>query len=511
MRKKRLIVFPSWISTPHYETDLEIAINHAQRGWDVYVAHCRGELNSCMTNREQDPIVCLTCSSRISQGLAIARKAAILKTLRIRNLTVAALPNLPSWSSAEELRQFMYGEYEVGRAVFSTISFILGEHTFDIDEYQPLVKREIRTACSVIEWLESDILQLEPHRMVILNGRFTVQGMTVGFCKKFGIEYLTHERAGVLGRYKLRINTVIHDIDADKTDIEKVWSESGRDEEEKKRIGASFFTERVKGLSQGWHSFKTLQKDRLLPVDFDQTKRNIAIFPSSWEEHVTFPQWYGNPIYEDDQKALEEILEDRRLQDCVFWIRLHPNLVQRGGKQVKITATLGNTYPNARIIDPQSPVDSNALADASEKVIVFNSTMGVESAFWGKPVVVIGRAVYEDLEIAYHPADHEAVVKHLDSQLTPKPKEGAYKFGYWQKMYGEPYHHFRHTAVSEGYLLGQRIKNSRVALLKKVLGEIFRGDLRKVAKRRYNRLVLTKFLSLLQREKVRKCGTSINK
>ena len=72
VRKKRLIVFPSWISTPHYETDLEIAINHAQRGWDVYVAHCRGELNSCMTNREQDPRVCLTCSSRISQGLAIA-------------------------------------------------------------------------------------------------------------------------------------------------------------------------------------------------------------------------------------------------------------------------------------------------------------------------------------------------------------------------------------------------------------------------------------------------------
>ena len=57
--------------------------------------------------------------------------------------------------------------------------------------------------------------------------------------------------------------------------------------------------------------------------------------------------------------------------------------------------------------------------------------MGAESCFWGKPVINLHKSEYYYLNVGYNPQTREELVQMLGADLTPKPKEGALKYGYY--------------------------------------------------------------------------------
>lgn len=122
--------------------------------------------------------------------------------------------------------------------------------------------------------------------------------------------------------------------------------------------------------------------------------------------------------------------------------------------------------PNLIIISADSKIDSYELIDACEKVIVFGSGMGIESAFWGKPSILIGRAVYEDLGGCYVPKNHNEVVNLINRRLNPAPNRSALKYGYWQSVDGLPYIYYRPESVRGGKFMGVYLKSPVVDRLK---------------------------------------------
>ncbi|MEO6597483.1 MAG: hypothetical protein ABIP94_22290, partial [Planctomycetota bacterium] len=60
---------------------------------------------------------------------------------------------------------------------------------------------------------------------------------------------------------------------------------------------------------------------------------------------------------------------------------------------------------------------------------------GVEASDWGKPVVLVGGALYRHLDVAYHADSVEELDKLLFGVLSPKPRLGALKYGLF--IFGE--------------------------------------------------------------------------
>jgi len=66
-------------------------------------------------------------------------------------------------------------------------------------------------------------------------------------------------------------------------------------------------------------------------------------------------------------------------------------------------------------------VDSYDIVSAADVVLTFGSTIGIEAAYYGKPSILLGRAVYEDLGSCYVPSSHDELMKLLSSSgILPK-------------------------------------------------------------------------------------------
>lgn len=494
--KKRLILFPTCIVTPHLETELEIAINYSQAGWDVLYVRCCGDLKSCMANPRHLKTYCAMCRLRSSKGIRLANKVAPIRFINAKIISADFPSDMTLFRDVESLCKYKWNGYEIGNAVFSANSFELSEHTFDVTAHEEKIVHDLKTAFSVIQYLEEDVIQLKPDKLLIFNGRFLVPRIMLNFCQKFGIDFVVHERAGSIGRYTLRENTYFHNIEAIKKDITDVWLNSSMSDEKKQEIGFVFFREQSAGKAIGGYSFKTFQKEGALPPDFDRSQKNVAVFISTWEEHVTFPHWYGNPIYKDDHHALCAIAADKRLKDINFWVRLHPNLINKGQEQVRMTSEIGKRYKNVHILSPDSPVDSYNLALASEKILVFNSTMGVECAYLGKPVMSIGRTFYEDLNIATKAKSHEHIIEWITiGCTTDKPsRTDMLKYGFWIKQSGNPHQYFEHTSLYDGLFLNQKILKKTTSTIIMFFHAIVSGEIfyffRQIASKPLNETLL---------------------
>ena len=97
--------------------------------------------------------------------------------------------------------------------------------------------------------------------------------------------------------------------------------------------------------------------------------------------------------------------------------------------------------------------------EASEAVITFGSTMGIESVYWGTSSILLGRSFYEDIEGLYKPNTHEEVCEMVrqDKKKLVQNSE-AIKFGYWSLMYGNKFEFFKPESLFKGTFMDQKVK-----------------------------------------------------
>lgn len=80
--------------------------------------------------------------------------------------------------------------------------------------------------------------------------------------------------------------------------------------------------------------------------------------------------------------------------------------------------------------------------------------MGAESSFWGKPVILVGYSILNELEGFYQPHSHEELIQLLCSDLKPLPRTGAIMYGLWLRKGGIAFRHFSQTGFHSGTFKG---------------------------------------------------------
>lgn len=451
----KVFIFHIGAPTPILETELELILKHEKAGDTIRVLQCTGNLGNCFWNPEKMNIICSMCRSKFKHGWDVLNsgKKVELKHFPPNRLTHSDLPL--AFISVDDLKLYRYDNENIGFGVASRLVSLYRDHRFDTNMYRSQVLRELNTSIQVYETLKREFEEFKPDRVYVFNGRIPTQLPAILLCKRMGIEYCSYEVAYTPNRYLLRKNSTSHSIDAMSDEIDMLWSAGGTDRETTAR---KFFQQRRSGIDhEKTSSFTKYQVKNLLPKGFNKDKKNIAIFNSTIDEYAAIEGW-ENPLYRPDETAgihriLEHFESDPRY---MFYLRVHPHMkeVPSTTSQLRDIRELSARFNNLYVIWPADVVDSYELLDACEKVMTFSSTIGIEAAYWGKPSILAGRAMYENFDCIYVPKTHEELVKLLKEDLVPLPGDSALKYGFREMSHGISFEYFKETGFKDGLPTG---------------------------------------------------------
>lgn len=348
--------------------------------------------------------------------------------------------NIPEFETIDDLKNFMIEDIDIGSAVASTLITRLDEPKPQLKNYKHMIHPMIKNACSLYKSVYETLGSIKPDLFYIFNGRHYYNRPALRAAQKLKTETIVYDKPQQkCYKYIYSMNILSHEIEEIKKQIENCW-ETYETVEERERIAKSWFTEKREGNDN--LSFTKEQTKSKLPDNFDENRMNIGIFNSTESEYEAIPSW-KHDVFGEQNVILKKILESVNDSNIHFYLRMHPNLKNIQNSQIQEINSF--KYPNLTVIPPESDIDSYSLIDSCSKVVVFRSTIGIEAAYSGKPVILAGRSKYEDLGGCYKPQSYYELTELIEKkELEPLSDNQALKFGYYNKTRAKDLKFFQH-------------------------------------------------------------------
>jgi len=440
---------------------LEEAKIKEREGYDVFFVLCDKSVGVCHPNSYCSKQMCIFCKYTMMKLIKPLLSNSHYHCVSISSLITEhdkeIIQNIKfDYSTVEELKSIEFHGVEVGYGAFSNYVSssrnIMPDFTPEFHEYIDYIIRSevLMTIC-----LERYINKINPNLMIFHNGRFSNVKAMLWLSKINKIDYIATEtyssKNGVMMKNNSH-NDIPHSQKAQREKIELAWEHCGAIEGT--NIGKTFFLNKKMSKPAGDKVYTKDQKMGKLPADFDAKKRNISIFNSSEDEMFSISREYDNTVLFPNQFiALKTIFDHYKDDKTVhFYLRIHPNLATVPYKSHTLLYEL--KYENVTIIPPKSDISSYALMDSSEKVIVFNSTMGVESSYWGKAVIALGKDFYTSYNIVHQPKTIEQVYEMIDNPKLEclRDETSCYKLACYQMGYGtDDFIYYKVTSKLENF------------------------------------------------------------
>jgi hypothetical protein len=149
---------------------------------------------------------------------------------------------------------------------------------------------------------------------------------------------------------------------------------------------------------------------RELDADFWKRAEGFkAIVPVFTNVVFDTSQGHANVVFKHMFAWLDLVLEEIKAHpETFFVIRAHPD-EERPGKESRETVSAWaetrklEELPNVLFIGPRQYVSSYELIAHAKFVMVYNSTVGLESSVLGKPVLCAGKARYTQIPTVFFP------------------------------------------------------------------------------------------------------------
>lgn len=395
----------------------------------VLFVYCGGLCEMCTQNAKGSKQLCRFCTNnthRVLNYYHIANKA-------LRDCVKMDQPYTFDYKTASELREITYKDVCIGLSILS--SYITRTRNMN-----PLIDNNSKNYFDVhlnqsvwlVDALYSVVDEFKPDAIHSFNGRFEEVRPIYDICQKRGIKCYLNEGAGIKGKFKRVVfeDHLPHDIKYNKERREYCWSKYEMTQEEKIKFGESFFQKRRNGVASGDKIYIKDQEEGNIPP-IDKSKINIAIFNSSEDEFVAVGgDWDLLKVFNSQFDGINYMLEHAD-PNMHFYLRIHPNLRDIPYHYYTDLITLDKKYSNITVIPAESKVSTYSLLDQMDKVVCFNSTMGMESVYWKVPTICLSAAMYYYDGVCYIPKNQEDVIELLRKPLKPLFNENVYKYGAW--------------------------------------------------------------------------------
>ena len=472
---------------------LENAEEFFKQGNVVKLFYCDGKRGTtCSANVSGNRMTCRCCNlyqknlfAILSDGIEIIPLSKLLEEEKYDNH-----PLKFEYKSVEDIRNITYKEVQIGYAALSTYLTISRNMNPLIDEnfrayFDKLLEQGVRYTDLTLTALD----KYSPDTVAVFNSRVIYARPMVDLCEKRGIDYIAFETAFNTHNEAVKTffkNNRVHNVEYNTQRINNYWASDRFPEEEKIKIAEQFFYKRRNAIPSADKVYIETQQAGKLPDHWDDTKHNIVIFNSSEDEQPSsyegledlFPSQFEGIKY-----IFNQLKEDKNIH---LYLRIHPNLIDINYLYHTKLYEFTEWFNHITVIPPDSDISTYALMDAADKIVVFGSTTGAESVYWGKPVILLSDfAAYSLLDICYIPSNKEEIVPLLrNRELQPKDKSGALKLAYYYMNDEYPgyqffrsrkkmYKIFSHQVAVYKITLKKKQWRSYYAMLIQVIGKYF--------------------------------------
>lgn len=357
----------------------------------------------------------------------------------------------------------------LGRLVLPSLRWRLRLQSLQDDEPTRKLCREFMLSAwnvggEFLQLLES----IQPQAAVLFNGMHFPEATAAWLCTRLGVRAITHESGfqpysgyfvdGQVTMYPITIPEGVltpgQDARLD-ADLQKRW------QGDFSMAGVKF-----------WQEIHELGES--LKAKITAHSQVVAVFTN-----VIFDtsQLHANKAFADMFDWLDALLEViRRHPETLFIVRAHPDEARPGKTSRESVAgwmerSGAAALENVVFIAPQERVNSYDLVKASKFILVYNSTISLESTLLGTPALCAARSPFTDYGTAYFEAERGAYLQRLESflteeflQVSPEAVRRTRRFIYYRYYrFSLPFGDFVEATVPTGYIRLKRFSLPELA------------------------------------------------
>tara|TARA_B100001093_G_scaffold516342_1_gene594891 strand:+ start:2977 stop:4488 length:1512 start_codon:yes stop_codon:yes gene_type:complete len=438
-----------------FETTLEIAQKHLDKGDLVTIITCDGILPICEINRKKSLTVCARCISRRKNGLQLLNPKPDITSInsfykaKDRNKARSLRTN---FESIEDLKSYKLENFSIGTGVYSSLLDRAQNHQPVLSHYQNEIRDSILSSFFVFASFDNYLKEMKPDLVYLFNGRHATGRPVLDACRLNKTDFRTYEYHYYQNQYKVFNNTQPHDFLYRVQRANDLWNDSRVDQKSKEKIGSSFF-KRDETNNLMTRDITKSQKKKLLPHNWDIKKHNIVFFTNSEFESYAAFEFKEESVYEDHFLGIKAILNS--LQEIPhnlhIYIRLHPFLSSAPKAKDEVLQYNKITLPYVTIIRPDDPVESSELLKQADKIVTYISSISMEAVFHKKPTILLSKHFTAFMGGCYLPNTHGEVMNLLlEKNLPALDSKGALKFGYYWENCGEKYKFYVNKSIEDG-------------------------------------------------------------
>ncbi|MCD6356277.1 MAG: hypothetical protein J7L66_03230 [Anaerolineaceae bacterium] len=285
--------------------------------------------------------------------------------------------------------------------------------------YKMRCKRNLHAARAAYDWLQTN----KPDVVIVPNGTIQEFGVIYEVARFLGIETVTYEFGDQRQRIWIAQNSKVMSQDTEA--MWEVYKDIPLTRTEKKNIREMFEARRKASV---WKNFSRLwQQAPMQGVEIARKalgldERPVVLLATNvLGDSLTL----GREIF---SKTMEEWLERTllyfvRKPDVQLVIRVHPGEVLIHGRSMMdvIKRVLPVLPEHIHVIGPEEKVNTYDLIAAADLGLVYTTTVGLEMAMSGVPVVVVGKTHYRNRGFTLDPEGWVRYYKTIKEVLDELP------------------------------------------------------------------------------------------
>jgi hypothetical protein len=304
--------------------------------------------------------------------------------------------------SLEELLKVEWQDIPLGKLVLPSLRWVLRIHHLQDDEPTRYLAREyMLSALHVARQFKKLIEQSNPLAVVVFNGMFYPEAAARWMAQRHGLPVYSHE----VGMLPLSAFLTAEEATAYPVKVDEKFKLSP---EQNARLDA-YLNQRTQGkfVTAGVNFWPEMRE--LDDAFWQRAEQFEAVVPVFTNVVFDTSQGHANVVFEHMFAWLDLVLEEIKAHPEIFFVlRAHPD-EERPGKESRETvsdwvkARGVEQLPNMLFIGPRQFISSYELIAHAKFVMVYNSTVGLESSVLGKPVLCAGKARYTQIPTVFFP------------------------------------------------------------------------------------------------------------
>lgn len=464
---EKVLIYATAAQGAQEASSYEEAIIHVNKGDEVLFLHCDRKISGCLG---ENPCFKKSRCALCEQMFNRRAKAYLSRSVNYMPLSVYWDKDVqevvnaysPHYQSVEEFRLIKYKGVSIGYGAMSTYISLTRNLNPELKEnVVQYLNMLLRQQVLLTELTLKAIADFKPTLIIFHNGRLAQYRPFHDISIRKGINYMATETLIDSNGWFMKNyfeNSIPHNASANVIKYNNYWSKFP--ENYAITEGQKFFENRRHGKYAGGIIFTKDQIHGQMPESWCSSKKHIVIFNSSEDEYSAINEEVDKTaLFESQFCGIKKIVDHySKQEDIQIHLRIHPNL--KGIKYAYHTDLYNIKSDNFFVIPPESTISSYALMDGADVIIVFGSTIGIESAYWGKPVICLAFAFYRLLGVVSIPQNEQDLWNMIDNcnRIQLADKESCLKYGLYYVSDQHERFHFLNVKKERVFLCGHNFE-----------------------------------------------------